>query len=140
MRQKESKLKQSVDELRPEYDFSRGVRGKHAARYGAGTNVVVLEPDVASAFPTANDVNEALRTLAQIIRRRVSSSKRTYKPPSRAAKQSLRVEYSALSAYCNTIVTFRFTTLGFCLAALALICGGKTPSRSGEHSCLCPIS
>lgn len=81
MRQKESKLEQSVDELRPEYDFSRGVRGKHAARYAAGTNVVVLEPDVASAFPTANDVNEALRTLAQIIRRRVSSTKPTYKPP-----------------------------------------------------------
>ena len=59
MRQKESKLKQPVDELRPEYDFSRGVRGKHAARYAAGTNVVVLEPDVATAFPTATDVNEA---------------------------------------------------------------------------------
>ena len=81
MRQKESKLEQSVDELRPEYDFSRGVRGKHAARYAAGTNVVVLEPDVASAFPTANDVNEALRALAQIIRRRVSSARPNYKAP-----------------------------------------------------------
>jgi hypothetical protein len=81
MRQKKTKLKQPVGELRPEYDFSRGVRGKHVARYAAGTNVVVLEPDVASAFPRASDVNEALRTLAQIIHRRTSSPKRTYKPP-----------------------------------------------------------
>jgi len=35
------------DTLRPEYDFSKGVRGKHAAKYTEGTNVVVLEPDVA---------------------------------------------------------------------------------------------
>jgi hypothetical protein len=80
MRQRKTKLKQPVDELRPEYDFSQGVRGRHAARYAAGTNVVVLEPDVASAFPTANDVNEALRALAQIIHRRVSSSEPLYKP------------------------------------------------------------
>jgi hypothetical protein len=64
-----------TDTLRPEYDFSRGARGKHAARYAAGTNVVVLDPDVASAFPTALEVNEALRALAQIIRQRESSAK-----------------------------------------------------------------
>ncbi len=51
-------------EMRAEYDFSRGVRGKHAARYAAGTNVVVLEPDVASQFPTADDVNDTLRAVA----------------------------------------------------------------------------
>ena len=44
--------------------------------------------------------------------------------------ENLRAEYSALSAYFNTVVTFRFTTLGFYLAAVALICGGEAPSRS----------
>ncbi len=54
--------------MRPEYDFSGGVRGKHAAQYAAGSNVVVLEPDVAAAFPNAAAVNSALRALAQIAR------------------------------------------------------------------------
>jgi hypothetical protein len=79
MKQRKTKSRQADDSLRPEYDFSQGVRGKHAARYAAGTNVVVLEPDVASAFPTAEEVNEALRALAQIMRRRASSRKRTNK-------------------------------------------------------------
>lgn len=56
--------------MRPEYDFSKGVRGKHAARYAAGTNVVVLEPDVAAEFRTSEDVNETLRAVADILRRR----------------------------------------------------------------------
>jgi len=47
--------------MRPEYDFSKGVRGKYAKRYAEGTNVVVLDPDVAAAFPTAEAVNRALR-------------------------------------------------------------------------------
>jgi hypothetical protein len=45
------------DDLRAEYDFSGGVRGKHAARYAQGTNVVVLDPDVAEAFPNPATVN-----------------------------------------------------------------------------------
>ncbi len=52
-----------------EYDFSKGVRGKYADRYAAGTNVVVLAPDVAAAFPDADAVNEALRALINIARR-----------------------------------------------------------------------
>lgn len=50
------------------YDFSRGARGKYAQRYGAGSNIVLLEPDVAAVFPTAESVNRALRALAGIIR------------------------------------------------------------------------
>ncbi len=57
-------------EMAPEYDFSRGVRGKYARRYAQGANVVVLEPDVARIFPNAEAVNSSLRALAQIIRRR----------------------------------------------------------------------
>jgi hypothetical protein len=56
--------------MRPQYDFSKGVRGKHAARYAAGTNVVVLEPDVAAEFRTAEEVNETLRAVARILHRR----------------------------------------------------------------------
>ena len=55
--------------MRPEYDFSRGVRGKYARRYAQGANVVVLEADVAKAFPSAGAVNDSLRALATIIRR-----------------------------------------------------------------------
>ena len=48
--------------MRPEYDFSGGVRGKYAADFAHGTNVVVLAPDVAEAFKTSKAVNEALRS------------------------------------------------------------------------------
>ncbi|MEI6377624.1 MAG: hypothetical protein WCO97_10565 [bacterium] len=51
------------------YDFSKGVRGKYAKRFAHGTNLVLLEPDVAKAFPDAASVNETLRALAGIIRR-----------------------------------------------------------------------
>jgi len=50
-----------------EYDFSKSVRGKYAQRYSEGTNVVVIEPDVAKFFPDHNAVNEALRSLVAII-------------------------------------------------------------------------
>ena len=50
----------------PDYDFSDGVRGKYAARFREGTNVVVLSPDVAEIFPDSEAVNEALRTLVRM--------------------------------------------------------------------------
>jgi hypothetical protein len=52
-----------TDRLRAEYDFSEGVRGKHHLAYKAGANVVVLDPDVADAFPDSASVNRALRLL-----------------------------------------------------------------------------
>ena len=57
------KQKQDSDKMRPEYDFSGGVRGKYAASYARGTNVVVLAPDVAETFKTSKAVNDALRSL-----------------------------------------------------------------------------
>jgi hypothetical protein len=54
--------------MKKEYDFSKGVRGKYAKRYKAGTNVVLLEPDVAKVFKTPTSVNQALRSLTQIIK------------------------------------------------------------------------
>jgi hypothetical protein len=59
-------------ELRHEYDFSKmagGARGKYVERYRAGTNLVLLEPDIAQAFPTDASVNDALRLLLQIAQR-----------------------------------------------------------------------
>jgi hypothetical protein len=55
------------DTMRPEYDFSKGVRGKHAAKYAEGTNVVVLEPDVAREFRTTEQVNETLRAVSKLL-------------------------------------------------------------------------
>lgn len=73
MSKETSKAKQvdnEEDELRPEYDLSQllkgGIRGKYAERYQAGTNLALLEPDVAQAFPNDEAVNEALRLVLQI--------------------------------------------------------------------------
>jgi hypothetical protein len=57
------------DTMRPEYDFSKAVRGVTATRYAEGTNVVLLDPDVAEIFPDTRAVNEALRTIARVTRR-----------------------------------------------------------------------
>ena len=57
-----------IDDLRPEYDFASmkgGVRGKYVDRYREGTNLVLLDPDVAAAFPDAKAVNDALRSVLQ---------------------------------------------------------------------------
>lgn len=62
------RINKRKSEMLPEYDFSRGVRGKYAKRYKLGSNIVVLENDVAAVFPTSNDVNKALRALVPIIR------------------------------------------------------------------------
>jgi len=66
------KAPEKNNEMLREYDFSKGVRGKYARRYARGSNVVVLEPDVAKVFPNAEAVNSSLRSLADIIRRRKS--------------------------------------------------------------------
>jgi len=81
------------DEIRPEYDFSHGVRGKHYEAYRAGTNVVFLDPDVAQAFADSASVNQALRLLLQLARTNVPSDlqpdkavRPTHRPPRRAKK------------------------------------------------------
>ena len=60
------------DELRPEYDMKSllkgGVRGKYVQRYRTGTNLVLLEPDVAEAFPDEKAVNEALRLVMKLTK------------------------------------------------------------------------
>ena len=67
------KVKTTVSEpdIRDEYYFRGGVRGKYAARYAEGSNVVLLAPDVAAHFPDSQSVNEALRALIAIVDRRL---------------------------------------------------------------------
>jgi hypothetical protein len=74
MKKVESEMEE--DELRPEYDLSQlkgRVRGKYVERYRAGTNLVLLEPDVAAAFPDAKAVNEALRLLIKVAENQASN-------------------------------------------------------------------
>lgn len=70
MKKQASRRTRSADRetMRPEYDFSGGVRGVTAARYARGANVVVVDPDVLDVFPDGNSVNETLRALAPVIR------------------------------------------------------------------------
>ena len=58
------------DTMRDEYDFTNAERGATARRYREGTNVVLLDPDVSALFPDSSAVNEALRTLARLIKPR----------------------------------------------------------------------
>ncbi len=62
--------------LRKEYDFTKGVRGKYAARFAEGTNLVRLDADLAARFPDSDAVNRALRDLAEIADRRLASPPR----------------------------------------------------------------
>ena len=73
-----SQKKKVVDDLDmlPEYDFSGAVRGKYYERYRRGSNVVLLDPDVSDAFPNAASVNEALRLLVSLARKKVRAVKR----------------------------------------------------------------
>jgi hypothetical protein len=59
---------QEIDEMRSEYDFSSGVRGKYYEAFRAASNVVILDPDVAEIFRDSASVNEALRLLAKIAK------------------------------------------------------------------------
>jgi hypothetical protein len=63
------------DDLEPEYDFSGAVRGKYYQRYQQGTNVVLLDPDVAQAFKDSALVNRALRLLLDLAKQEIPQSR-----------------------------------------------------------------
>jgi hypothetical protein len=69
----------------PDIDFTGGIRGKYAARYAEGTNLVALSPDVAAVFPDSAAVNEALRTLVRISGKTVRAAKSSRKPLANSA-------------------------------------------------------
>ena len=75
---KKTENQERRDDLRREYDLSKlkgGVRGKYVARYRAGTNLVLLSPDVAEHFPDEQSVNAALRTLIHAPKRPLRRSR-----------------------------------------------------------------
>jgi hypothetical protein len=75
------------DDLLPEYDFAAmkgGVRGKYVARYRSGTNLVLLDPEVARAFPTDAAVNQALLAVLNMT----SAVKSFKKPPNQALQRT----------------------------------------------------
>lgn len=78
---------EAEDDLRPEYDFGAlpgPVRGKYLRRYRVGTNLALLDPDVAAAFPTDEAVNDALRTVLKAA----TAMRRTRKPSNKAMQRS----------------------------------------------------
>jgi hypothetical protein len=62
------------EEMRAEYDIRGGVRGKYYERYREGTNVVLLEPDVAAVFRNSQSVNQALRMLIDLAHKQVDDT------------------------------------------------------------------
>jgi hypothetical protein len=63
--------------MRSEYDFSKGTRGKYAARYAKGSNVVILDPELAKLFPDSKAVNQALRALADVADRQTKKRRKS---------------------------------------------------------------
>ena len=62
------------DEMRQEYDFSSGMRGKHFRAYQKGTNIIFLEPDIAEVFKDSGSVNQALRLLLDLAGQEVKKN------------------------------------------------------------------
>jgi hypothetical protein len=86
-----------VDDMRPEYDFvsmKGGIRGKYARRAQAGTNIVLIEPEVADAFPTERAVNEALKGVLNTTR----AVRQTGGLPNKALQPTSRRKRKAKSA------------------------------------------
>ena len=86
------------DDLRPEYDLSQlkgGVRGKYFKRATAGTTLVLLEPDVAEAFPDAKTVNQALRALAKVAQTQAKAVRARELPNSGLQQSASRVKRSS---------------------------------------------
>jgi hypothetical protein len=86
---KKASAKKSNDDLRPEYDLSQlkgGVRGKYYREATAGTNLVLIDPELASVFPDAESVNRALHLLADTAK----SAARSKTPRSAAPKNRLK--------------------------------------------------
>jgi hypothetical protein len=81
------------DEMRPEYNFADGIKGKHYAAYRAGTNVVFLDPDVAEVFTDSAAVNQALRELVKLAKAHVSATSR----PDKALQPTRRPRRKAKS-------------------------------------------
>jgi len=82
--------RKSANDMRPEYDFASmkgGVRGKYVKRYRAGTNLVLLDPELAEIFPNDAAVNEALRAVLDVTKTVRLPNKRTTRPRKQGARR-----------------------------------------------------
>jgi len=61
--------KKPTPDILPEYDFSKGIRGKYSKSFAQGTNLILLAPDLRKDFPDSDSVNETLRALSKIVQR-----------------------------------------------------------------------
>ena len=88
---KKARANRSVDDLRPEYDLSHlkgGVRGKYYHQATAGTNLVLIDPELASVFPDTESVNRALKFLVATAKAAASPSGRRRKAPNKRLKRT----------------------------------------------------
>ncbi len=88
---KKASAKRNNNDLRPEYDLSKlkgGVRGKYYRQATAGTNLVLIEPELANVFPDTESVNRALRLLADTAASATGKTRQRGKAPSRRLKRS----------------------------------------------------
>ena len=86
---KKARTNKQADELRPEYHLSKlkgGVRGKYYERARAGTNLVLIEPDLANVFPDTDSVNRALRLLAETAAAAAGHTRRVRPAPNKRLK------------------------------------------------------
>lgn len=89
---KKASTKRPADDLRPEYDLSKlkgGVRAKYYERARAGTNLVLIEPDLAIVFPDTDAVNRALRLLADTAEAAAGSPRRPRRAPNKQLKRTI---------------------------------------------------
>jgi len=88
---KRASTNRQADELRPEYDLSKlkgGVRGKYYQKAAAGTNLVLIEPDLADVFPDTESVNRALRLLADTAQVAAGPTRRARRAPNKRLKRA----------------------------------------------------
>lgn len=88
---KKAKPNRSVEDLRPEYDLSQlkgGVRGKYYHQATAGTNLVLIDPELTSVFPDTESVNRALKFLVATAKAAASPLRRRRKAPNKRLKRT----------------------------------------------------
>jgi hypothetical protein len=77
----QNQMESGDEEMLDEYDFTKGVRGKYVSRFKKGSNVIILDPDVAEIFNDSESVNNALRSIAHIIRIQLESHNKSVNRP-----------------------------------------------------------
>lgn len=78
-------MARKTDEMAPEYDFSKGVRGKYAGRFASGSNIAIIDKDLTALFPDSDSVNPTLRLVAKLRKTPVKPVRRRKRPSFKVA-------------------------------------------------------